>query len=261
MQAHLFALLPGLYAIIALMVVLWLISIPLRNVAIIDLFWGVAVATGGTVYWWQLPDVGPRAGLVMVLAWLWALRLFIYLFLRNKGKPEDWRYVEMRNKRSGFAFKSLYIVFLLQAVLAWIIGLPLYGAVVGDQSLVLLDAIAVALFLFGLIWESLADYQLANFLNNRENSGAVMDKGVWRYSRHPNYFGEFVLWWALWLLALSAGYAWTAIGPLLLSFFLLKVSGVSLLEKDISERRPAYKEYVERTSAFVPRPPRDIERK
>ena len=88
-------------------------------------------------------------------------------------------------------------------------------------------------------------------------AGAVMDKGVWRYSRHPNYFGEFVLWWALWLLAFSAGYAWTAIGPLLLSFFLLKVSGVSLLEKDISERRPGYREYVERTSAFIPRPPRD----
>ena len=257
MQAQLVTLLPGLYAIVALMVLLWLISIPLRNVAIIDLFWGVAVATGGTVYWWMSPETGPRADLVMVLAWLWALRLFIYLFLRNKGKPEDRRYTEMRNKRSGFAFKSLYIVFLLQAVLAWIIGLPLYGAVAGEQALGWLDWIAVALFLFGLVWESLADYQLARFLSTRENSGAVMDQGVWRYSRHPNYFGEFVLWWALGLLALSAGYAWTLVGPALLSFFLLKVSGVSLLEKDISERRPGYREYVQRTSAFFPRPPRE----
>lgn len=249
-------LLPGLYAIVALMVVLWLISIPLRNVAIIDLFWGVAVATGGTVYWAQLAEPGPRANLVMLLAWLWAIRLFVYLFLRNKGKPEDRRYVEMRNKRSGFAFKSLYIVFLLQAVLAWIIGLPLYGAAVGEQALNGFDALATALFAFGLIWESLADWQLARFLRTRENNDAVMDKGVWRYSRHPNYFGEFVLWWALWLLAASAGYWWTIVGPLLLSFFLLKVSGVSLLEKDISQRRPAYQDYVRRTSAFIPMPPK-----
>jgi len=254
---HITALLPGLYAVVALMVLLWLASIPLRNVSIIDLFWGVAVATGGTMYWWLAPDAGPRADLAIALAWLWALRLFVYLFRRNHGKPEDRRYVAMREKRSGFAFKSLYIVFLLQAVLAWLIGLPLYGTAVGEQALGWVDAIAVGLFLFGLAWEAIGDAQLADFLGDPANKGQVMNKGVWRYSRHPNYFGEFVLWWALWLLALGAGYWWTFVGPLLLSFFLLKVSGVALLEKDISERRPAYQDYVRRTSAFIPRRPDD----
>ncbi len=249
-------LLPGLYATAALMVVLWLISIPLRNVSIIDLFWGIGVATGGSVYWWLADDPSPRANLMMALVWLWALRLFVYLYSRNAGKPEDRRYVEMREKRSGFAFKSLYIVFLLQAFLAWVIGLPQYGAITGTAPLGWVDAFGTLLFLYGLVWESLADWQLARFLSQRTNSNAVMDKGVWRYSRHPNYFGEFCLWWGLWLLAAAAGAWWTAIGPLLLSFFLLKVSGVSLLEKDISERRPAYQDYVRRTSAFVPLPPK-----
>lgn len=250
-------LLSGLYAIVALMVVLWLISIPLQNVSIIDLFWGVAVAVGGTIYWLQSEAAGLRSDLVLVLVWAWALRLFIYLFLRNKGRPEDRRYVEMRNKRSAFWFKSLYVVFLLQAVMAWIIGLPQYGAMNGEAALGWLDVAGVTLFVFGLVWESMADWQLATFLRQRDNADAVMDQGVWRYSRHPNYFGEFCLWWGLWLVAASAGAWWTFPGPLLLSFFLLKVSGVSLLEKDISERRPAYQEYVRRTSAFIPRMPRD----
>jgi steroid 5-alpha reductase family enzyme len=196
---------------------------------------------------------------MMTLVWIWALRLFGHLFLRNKGKPEDRRYAEMRNKRTAFWFKSLYVVFLLQAVLAWIIGLPQYAAVASTAPLGWLDAAGVVLFVFGLVWESLADWQLARFLARRTNSNAVMDQGVWRYSRHPNYFGEFCLWWGLWLIALAGGGAWTAIGPLLLSFFLLKVSGVSLLEKDISERRPAYQAYVRRTSAFIPLPPREAD--
>ncbi len=256
MAALFIDLLPGLAATVGLMVVLWLISIPLKNVAIIDLFWGVAVAASGTAYWLLVDEVSPRASLVMILAWAWALRLFIYLYFRNRDKPEDRRYVAMRDKRSGFWFKSLYVVFLLQAVLAWIISVPLYGAVTGIAPLGWVDAAGIVLFSFGLIWESLADYQLASFLSQRTNSDAVMDTGVWRYSRHPNYFGEFCLWWGLWLIACGAGAWWTFIGPLLLSFFLLQVSGVALLEKDISERRPAYQEYVRKTSAFFPRPPR-----
>ncbi len=249
-------LLPGLAATVALMVALWLISIPLRDVSIIDLFWGVAVATGGSVYWLQADEPTMRATVVMLLVWLWAARLFIYLYFRNRGKPEDRRYAEMRSKRSSFWFQSLYVVFLLQAVLAWVIGLPQYGVLLSEQPLGLLDAVGIALFFYGLIWESLADWQLANFLRNRDNAGAVMDKGVWRYSRHPNYFGEFCLWWGIGLIALAAGAWWTLVGPLLLSFFLLKVSGVSLLEQDIGERRPGYREYVRRTSAFIPLPPR-----
>jgi steroid 5-alpha reductase family enzyme len=155
----------------------------------------------------------------------------------------------------GFQFKSLYLVFGIQGILAWIIGLPLYGAVFSAEPLSVLDGLAGCLFLYGLVWESVADWQLATFLRTRENNQAVLDAGLWRYSRHPNYFGEFCLWWGIWLFALSAGAAWTIVGPVVLSVFLFKVSGVALLEKDIGNRRPAYQAYIDRTAAFFPRPP------
>jgi steroid 5-alpha reductase family enzyme len=251
------SLFAGLQAIVLLMLLLWLVSVYLQNVSIIDLFWGPAIATGATAYWLSAADPGARATLVLVFAWLWALRLGIYLTGRNFGKPEDRRYADMRRRHDpGFWLKSLLLVFALQAVLAWIVGLPLFGAIHSAEPLVLLDYLGAAIFLFGWIWESIADWQLARFLRTRTNQDAVLDYGVWRYSRHPNYFGEFTLWWGLWLIAVAGGAWWTIVGPLLLSFFLLKVSGVAMLEKDIAERRPAYREYIRKTSAFIPRPPR-----
>jgi steroid 5-alpha reductase family enzyme len=250
-------LLPGLYATLLLMVMLWLISVPLRNVSIIDMFWGVAVAGAGLAYWTQLEQPGTRANLCLLFAGLWALRLWLYLFKRTLGKPEDRRYADMRRRHDpGFWWKSLVIVFVLQAVLGWVISMPLYGAMQGDMGLGLMDFAGVGLFIFGLCFETIADWQLARFLRQRANSEAVLDSGVWRYSRHPNYFGEFCLWWGFWLMAASAGAWWTIIGPLLLSFFLLKVSGVTMLEKDIGERRPAYQDYIRKTAAFFPRLPK-----
>jgi steroid 5-alpha reductase family enzyme len=240
-----------------LMLLLWLISVYLRNVSIIDLFWGPAIAVAGTAYWLTADESSARATIVLVFVWIWALRLGVYLAGRNAGKPEDRRYADMRRRHDpGFWLKSLILVFALQAVLAWIVSAPLFGAMQGDASLGLLDYFGMAVFLFGLVWESLADFQLARFLRDRTSKDAVLDTGVWRYSRHPNYFGEFTLWWGLWLLAVAAGAWWTIVGPLLLSFFLLKVSGVAMLEKDIAERRPAYLNYIAKTSAFIPRQPR-----
>lgn len=248
--------LPGLFAILAMMLVLWVVSVLLRNASIVDLFWGPAIAVGGTAYYLGADAPDARAQLVLVLVWLWALRLGVYLTLRNFGKPEDRRYTAMRERHDpGFWYKSLYLVFGLQAVLAWIVGAPLFGAIRADAPLGWLDYLGVLVFAVGLVWESVADWQLARFLRTRDNSGAVMDKGLWRYSRHPNYFGEFCLWWGIWLIAVSAGAWWTLFGPLLLSFFLLRVSGVSLLEQDITERRPAYQDYIRRTSTFFPWPP------
>jgi steroid 5-alpha reductase family enzyme len=247
----------GLVAIGAVMILLWFFSVFLRNVSIIDLFWGPVIAIAGLAYWLGLDEPGMRANIVLGLAWVWALRLGIYLFSRNAGKPEDRRYVDMRRRNDpAFWLKSLYLVFALQAVLAWIVSAPLYGAMHGSSEMGLLDYLGIAIFVFGFVWETFADAQLAAFLRNRKNTDAVMDGGLWRYSRHPNYFGEFCLWWGFGLIAVSAGAAWTLIGPLVLSFFLLKVSGVAMLEKDIGGRRPAYQEYIEKTSAFLPRPPR-----
>ena len=250
------ALVVGLVAITVTMIVLWFFSVFLRNVSIVDLFWGPVIALAGYFYFLPLTSPSPRASLVLILVTVWALRLGIYLFGRNRGKREDRRYAAMRKRNDpAFWFKSLYLVFLLQAFLAWVVSFPVYGAMQGDVPLGVIDYAGVALFLFGLIWESLADWQLAHFLKNKTNRDSVLDTGVWRYSRHPNYFGEFCLWWGLWLLAVAAGAEWTIVGPLLLSFFLLRISGVAMLEKDISERRPAYQEYIRKTSAFFPRPP------
>lgn len=253
----LLSMLPGLYAALALMTVLWCISIPLRDVSIIDLFWGPAITLCGIVYWLQLEDdPSDRANLVLVLAVLWAGRLGAYLAIRNHGQPEDRRYVAMRERNDpGFWLKSLYLVFGLQAVLAWLVGMPLYGAVQGSAPLGWLDLAGALLFAFGFFWESVADWQLARFLSERKD-GAVLNTGLWRYSRHPNYFGEFCLWWGFYLLALAAGAAWTVVGPLLLTLFLFKVSGVAMLESDIAKRRPAYADYIRRTPAFFPGRPR-----
>ena len=250
-------LLPGLAGSLLLMTLLWAISVPLRNVSIIDLFWGPAIALCGVVYWLNATDPQLRGSIAIGLALLWAVRLGAHLAVRNHGKPEDRRYVAMRERNDpGFWWKSLYLVFWLQGLLAWIVGVPLYGAVASTNALNALDFIGVAVVVGGFLWESLADWQLAAFLRRRDNEEAVLSSGLWRYSRHPNYFGEFCVWWGFWLIALAGGAWWTVIGPLLISFFLLKVSGVTMLEDDIADRRPAYKDYVKNTSAFFPWPPK-----
>jgi steroid 5-alpha reductase family enzyme len=181
--------------------------------------------------------------------------------VRNHGEPEDRRYREIRrNNEPHFWLKSIYIVFLLQGFLAWVISLPAIAAVGGEASpgpltFVLVGA-GVLLWLVGMFFEVVGDWQLARFQREKGDSDAVLSSGLWRYTRHPNYFGEAVLWWGIYLIALSVGAWWSFVGPLLLTFLLLRVSGVSLLEKDIEQRRPAYRDYVRRTNAFLPGPPR-----
>jgi steroid 5-alpha reductase family enzyme len=200
---------------------------------------------------------GPRAWLVVALVSVWGLRLAGYLAWRNRGHTEDRRYQAIRARNGpNFALKSLWLIFGFQAMLAWVISLPLAGAVAGDASLGLLDALGVVVWAVGLFFEAVGDGQLARFKSDPANTGRVMDRGLWRYTRHPNYFGDFCVWWGLYLLALSAGAWWSIVGPLIMSFLLLRFSGVRLLERDIGERRPAYAEYVRRTNAFFPGPRR-----
>jgi steroid 5-alpha reductase family enzyme len=173
------------------------------------------------------------------------------------GKGEDHRYQAIRARNEpGFKWKSLYLVFWLQALLAWIISLPLLGVFASNQPIGVLDYLGILLWLAGFVFETAGDWQLARFKRNPANSGAVMTSGLWRYTRHPNYFGEFCVWWGFWLIALSAGAWWSAAGPVLLTFLLLRVSGVRLLESDIGNRRPQYADYVLKTNAFFPGPPR-----
>jgi len=249
--------LDGLAVLAVFAVVGWLLSLPLRNVSIVDSMWSLMFLLAAITYTAGQASPGPRAWLVITLVGLWSIRLAAYISWRNRGHGEDFRYQKIRaNNEPGFAFKSLYIVFGLQAALAWVVSLPLLAAINSTAPLGWLDAIGVALWLVGMVFEAGGDWQLVRFKGNPANQGKVLDTGLWRYSRHPNYFGDFCVWWGLFLIALSAGGWWSVAGPLLMSLLLLKVSGVALLEKDIGERRPAYRAYVRRTNAFFPGPPR-----
>jgi len=250
--------LTGLGVIVVIALITWLISVLCKDVSIVDRVWPIFMLAAGLAYACNLDTNSARAIIVLVLAATWALRLSGYITWRNWGGEEDRRYQEIRARNEpNFAFKSLYLIFALQAVLAWIIASPLLVAVAGQSPLGWLDAIGMTLATFGIIFEGIADTQMARFKADPENKGVVMDRGLWRYTRHPNYFGESCTWWGFFLVALAAGGvngAWTIVSPALLTLLLLKVSGVSLLEKDIGERRPGYREYILRTNAFLPGP-------
>ena len=244
-------------ALLAVAVVFWLISLLRNDVSIVDSLWSLMFLLAAGVYAGLSDDNGPRTIIVLVLVAIWALRLSVYITWRNHGQPEDYRYQEIRaNNEPGFRYKSFYIVFVLQALLAWVISLPLAAAISGQAEIGVLDYAGFALWGVGVFFEGLGDLQLSRFRKNPANKGRVLDTGLWRYTRHPNYFGNFTLWWGFYLVALSAGGWWTIVAPLLMTFLLLKVSGVALLEKDISSRRPEYQQYVERTNAFFPGIPR-----
>lgn len=250
--------LSGLAVIAAAAFITWLASLAKRDVSIVDSMWGVFILLGAVVYALITPDRPARAMLVLALIGAWAVRLSVYITWRNRGHDEDRRYQAIRRRNEPhFAFKSLYLVFGLQALLAWIVSAAPFAAITSDAPLNALDYAGAALFLFGLAYESIADWQLARFKADRRNRGRVMDRGLWRYSRHPNYFGEFLVWWGAWLIAAAAGGWWSIVAPLLMSLLLLRVSGVTLLEQDMHERRPGYIAYRARTNAFLPGPRRE----
>jgi len=231
----------------------WVVSVVRRDVSIVDSLWSLLFLLALLTYLAVIDAAGPRSVLVTVMVAVWALRLSLYITFRNYGEPEDRRYQAIRrNNEPHFWFKSVYIVFLLQGFLAWVICLPALAAVSGQTAPGPLDFLGLALWLVGMYFEVLGDWQLARFRRAKRETGAVLDTGLWRYTRHPNYFGEALLWWGIYLIALSAGAWWTVFAPLLMTFLLLRVSGVALLEKDIAERRPAYRDYVRRTNAFFP---------
>jgi steroid 5-alpha reductase family enzyme len=245
-------------AVVALVAMLtWLFSLKLHDVSIVDSVWSVLFmllafwSAAASSHW------GPRSLLVLALVTVWSLRLSIYITWRNRGHGEDRRYQAIRARNQpNFAGKSLYLVFGFQALLAWVIALPLHGAILGDGTLRTADAVGAALWLIGFVFEAGGDWQLARFKSNAANRGQVMDRGFWRLTRHPNYFGEFCMWWGFYAIAAAAGAWWSFVGPALMTALLLRVSGVTLLEKDIGERRPQYAQYIRRTPAFFPGVPK-----
>lgn len=250
----------GLALIAALGLVTWIASLLRRDASLVDRTWSALVAGPALVYFVRLAPAGPRGAWMLALAAAWAVRLAVYVTARNWGHGEDRRYQEIRARNQpGFGLKSLYLVFGLQALLGWIVGAPFLVGMAGTRPFGVLDLLGLALAAFGIVFEAVGDWQMARFKADPAHRGQVMDRGLWRTTRHPNYFGETCIWWGFWLVALGGagwGGAWTVVSPVLMTVLLLKVSGVSLLEKDIGERRPAYRDYVARTNAFFPGPRR-----
>ena len=244
----------GLVVLAGIATIFWLISLPLENASIVDSIWSMLFVAAAFTYaaGTDAPGGGRRT-LILILVSVWGLRLAGYITVRNWGEGEDKRYQAMRARQGpNFPAKSLVTVFGLQAGLAWIVSMPLLAAVDGNPSLGILDWLGVTLWVIGFAFEAGGDAQLARFKRDPANAGKVMDRGFWRYTRHPNYFGDFTQWWAYFLIGLAAGGWWALPGPLLMSYLLLRVSGVTLLEKGLEKSRPKYAEYIATTNAFFP---------
>lgn len=243
-------------AVLAMMIGGWIISLICRNVTIVDSLWGLGFILIAWLTFGLADGFWGRRLLITFLVTLWGLRLVIHLSIRNWGHGEDPRYTAWR-KESGdrFWLVSLFKVFILQAVFLWIIALALQWGQIGPHParLTWLDVVGLGVWVVGFFFESVGDWQLARFKADPNQKGNVMNKGLWAYSRHPNYFGESLIWWGIFLITLATPWGlWTIISPLVITAVLLKMTGVALMEKAIVNTRPGYREYIRTTSAFVP---------
>jgi steroid 5-alpha reductase family enzyme len=250
--------------VLTMMSVLWVVSVIKRDVSIVDPWWSISFLLIATNTAMQT-GIGPSKLVLLSAVALWSLRLFVYLLLRNHGKPEDPRYAAFRAKYGPHRYwwVSFFQVFLLQGVLALVISLPLVFSAAASlpAPLTSYDLLGMLVFVCGFACEAIADGQLRTFRRNRTSRNQVLDSGLWRLSRHPNYFGDALLHWGLWLFAVDQPYGWvTVFAPALMTFLLVRVSGVSLLDTHLLEHKPEYADYIRRTSAFIPWPKRSAGR-
>ena len=246
---HLIILLP----LIILAIFGWLLSLKDNNVTVVDSLWAMFFLIATVTNYFLFSEPNSRACLILVLVTLWSFRLSIHLHLRNHNKPEDLRYQAIRARNQpNFRYKSLYLVFLLQAVLAWFIALPLSSATQSTSPINAWDYLGLALWIIGMGFQVIGDMQLSKFKSDLNNKHQVLNTGVWRYTRHPNYFGEACIWFAYGAIGMADSAWWVIISPIFMAFLLIKVTGVKLLEADIAQRRPGYRAYIQNTNSFFP---------
>lgn len=251
--------LPNLLAVGICMLALWLVSLKIENASIVDPFWGTGFVIVAWVTFLRVGETSPRSLLLLSMVTVWGLRLSLYLLVRNLPHGEDFRYRAMRASIGPrFWWVSFFSVFSLQGILMWLISSPLELTIADKNGQIgVSEIIATFLWLVGFSFEAIGDAQLRAFKKNPESKNKVMDQGLWHYTRHPNYFGESLMWWGYGSYAIATpGGVWALLAPAAMTFLLLRVSGVTLLEKSIGDRRPGYREYVQRTSAFIPMPPK-----
>ncbi len=246
--------------ILGLMTVLWVASVARRDASLVDPWWSIAFLMV-TVRTAVVTGMTAGKALLLTLVAVWAVRLWAHLVLRSRGKPEDPRYAAFRQRYGPgrYWWISFFQVFLLQGTLVLVVSAPLQlaAAAPAPDPLTVFDAAGALVFTAGFAFEAIADRQLQAFRDDPTRRGTVLDGGLWRYTRHPNYFGEAVLWFGFWLCALDRPWGWTtAFAPVLMTYLLVAVSGVAMLDAHLAARKPGYADYVRRTSAFVPRPPK-----
>ena len=247
---------------LALVLALWLLSIALRDISIIDMAFSGLIAGLLLAAYWLTGSSGAIPGLIIFLVLIWALRMSVYLVHRNWGHGEDPRYTRLRQwVEPGWPFHRLALrqVFLLQGTVIWVLTLPQQIAMVtgGQADIGALAAAGTALWCLGFYFETVGDWQLSRFKADPTRRGQVLNTGLWRYTRHPNYFGELCQWWGLFVIALEAPWAWCGfIGPVVYSWLVINVTGQATLDKKLSREKPGYAEYIRRTSGLIPRPPR-----
>lgn len=252
----------GLAAVLALFTGLWLVSLIVKNSSIVDMWWGPAILLIGITYQLTTNGAQSRSTMVLALLALWAIRLAWYIGARNIGHGEDFRYAKWRRERGASWWWFSYVkVFVLQAVIAWIISLPIYYAISAPVPIRFnaWDFAGAIVFAIGFFFESLGDEQLRQFKANPASKGRVLDTGLWRFTRHPNYFGEALLWWGFGMFSVAVGGYLGLIGPAIMTFLLIRVSGVALLEKTLQDTKPEYRDYIRRTSSFLPMPRRSVD--
>jgi len=258
MSLTLFNFLVSGLAILGLMTALWLFSLLIKNASIVDIFWGLGFVMVAWIDYAMSPFMSAGKWLMTILVTIWGVRLALHIGIRNWGKPEDFRYAKWREENgASWPWRSFFKVFLLQGLLMWIIAVPIISIRVTDgiPPLSSLQIFAALIWAYGFFFEAVGDWQLTRFKSVPANKGKLMTTGVWKYTRHPNYFGDAAQWWGFYLLALSAGAWWTIFSPLLMTFLLLQVSGVTLLEKTMKSKS-GYEDYMNKTSAFFPWPPK-----
>lgn len=242
--------------ILILVTLLWAVSVMIKNVSIVDLFWGFGFVVVNAFYVFTSGELNDRKILMLVLVSVWGLRLSIYLAWRNLGKGEDFRYQEFRRKygTERYWWVSYFQTFILQGVLMMIISLPLLAVngSAGSDTLGVIDFIGILVWLTGFTFEAGGDFQLARFKRNPKNKGKVLNTGFWKFTRHPNYFGDSAVWWAYALFSIAAGGYWQIVGSVIMTLLIIKVSGVALLEKSLVDKKPEYQDYIRKTSAFLP---------
>lgn len=260
------ALLMNAAILIALVLILWLISVRIDDVSFIDAFWGAGMGVLAIASFAQTPEPGALSWLILLMTCAWGFRLGIYLLRRWRREGEDKRYARILKadrEKGNFVIAALTKVWLMQAVLLFMVSSPAQVGILASAAQAPVPPLAwagLALWSIGVFFEWVGDWQLARFRADPANAGKVLDTGLWRYTRHPNYFGDFAAWWGIWLACASAGpeYAlYTLIGPLFLTFTLTRWSGVALLERGLDRSKgDKYADYKRRTSAFIPLPPR-----